>query len=220
MKNKKKLVIIQRNPVRTRNRILEKSGLLFAKNGYAGTPLSAILAAAKINKRMIYHYFGDKEGLYKAVFIKKWGELKSWFDQAFSKWVEEKGMPVSDHRPLLGHALELFFDFMASHREFVRLLMWEGLEGGHISRGIWADVRGPLFVQIEFLIKQVQKEGWISEQVDPGHLVISFLGAVVSYFGFASSIGDMIHKTDPLSPAVLTDRKKQIRLLMEGLYNK
>ena len=53
-----------RNPVRTRSRLLAAGVKLFAARGYHGVAVDEIVAVARCNKRMLYHYFGDKEGLY------------------------------------------------------------------------------------------------------------------------------------------------------------
>ncbi len=51
----------------TRARILSAATDEFAANGYSGARIEAISRAAGANPRMIYHYFGDKDGLYVAV---------------------------------------------------------------------------------------------------------------------------------------------------------
>ena len=51
----------------TRDRILEAAKQEFAQEGFAGARVDAIARLAGANKQLIYHYFGDKEGLFKAV---------------------------------------------------------------------------------------------------------------------------------------------------------
>ena len=52
-----------RNPQQTQHRLIEVAASLMADLGAAGLRVDQVAALAKINKRMIYHYFGDKEGL-------------------------------------------------------------------------------------------------------------------------------------------------------------
>ena len=54
-----------RNPERTRTRILSAALKEFAAKGFAGARVDNIARRAAINKRMLYHYFGDKEGLFR-----------------------------------------------------------------------------------------------------------------------------------------------------------
>jgi AcrR family transcriptional regulator len=58
--------IVRRDPEGTRRRILDASAEHFSLHGPEGARVDAIAAAAGVNKRMLYHYFGDKEGLFQA----------------------------------------------------------------------------------------------------------------------------------------------------------
>ena len=52
-----------RNPELTRQRLIEVTAQAMAQYGGAGVRVDRIAAESGINKRMIYHYFGGKEGL-------------------------------------------------------------------------------------------------------------------------------------------------------------
>lgn len=52
----------------TRQRLLEAARDEFATYGIAGARVDRIAAAAQSNKAQIYHYFGNKDGLFDAVF--------------------------------------------------------------------------------------------------------------------------------------------------------
>jgi len=47
----------------------------FAANGYEGTPLRKIASGAKVNQALINYYFGSKEELYLAIFLRRGSEL-------------------------------------------------------------------------------------------------------------------------------------------------
>lgn len=55
-----------RNPERTRRKILDAAVDEFAARGYAGARVDRIAASAGVNKRMIYHHFGNKLGVFEA----------------------------------------------------------------------------------------------------------------------------------------------------------
>ena len=57
----------RRDPDATKSRILAAAWHEFAQKGFAGARVDAIAARSGANKRMIYHYYGDKEGLFVAV---------------------------------------------------------------------------------------------------------------------------------------------------------
>lgn len=60
------------DPPDTRDRLLEAGAEMFAMAGLSGTRIQQITARAGINERMIYHHFGSKEGLYRAVLEEQW----------------------------------------------------------------------------------------------------------------------------------------------------
>ena len=51
----------------TRERILQAASEAVLHSGAGGLRVDSVAQAANANKRMIYHYFGDKEGLIRAV---------------------------------------------------------------------------------------------------------------------------------------------------------
>src|SRR5256886_17609985 len=67
-----------RHPERTRERILAAALKEFAAKGFHGARVDLIARRARINKRMLYHYFGNKEGLFKAVLRRKISERQAW----------------------------------------------------------------------------------------------------------------------------------------------
>src|SRR3954454_8570736 len=102
-----------RDPVRTRERILAAALREFADKGFAGARVDAIAAAASINKRMLYHYFGDKEGLFREVLRNKMAQRRAWNLHTPDDPVE--GLPY-------------WFDLARKDREWIRLLEWEALQ--------------------------------------------------------------------------------------------
>jgi AcrR family transcriptional regulator len=119
-KSKKAAAGSVRNPDRTRSRILAAAVTEFAAKGQAGARVDAIARRAGSNKRMLYHYFTDKEGLYRAVLRDKIAERRSQFETA-------PGDPVEN--------LPFRFEMMYRDQEWIRLLGWEALEnkGGRVQ---------------------------------------------------------------------------------------
>jgi len=58
----------QNLPAAKRRRILDGALDEFAANGYGGASLNALVAKLGISKGSIFQYFGDKAGLFRAVF--------------------------------------------------------------------------------------------------------------------------------------------------------
>lgn len=66
----------------------------FVRLGPAGARVDAIVAAAGVNKRMLYHHFGDKQGLYQAVLAASADEQGS-FSEARARLLAWEGLSES-----------------------------------------------------------------------------------------------------------------------------
>jgi len=202
---------VKRDPVKTRETILACATKAFAKAGFLGTSLSEILDRAKVNKRMIYHYFSSKEGLYRAVHIQQWQALEAWFAVRITQ-SSQGGAFQLDNENLLNEALTIFHEFIAHNQIFVRLMMWDGLEGGGVSRSIWKDIRGPIYFRMEALVQAAQAASLMTKELKPDHLIVTFMGAISFYFAYANSLEDIFHRP-PLSQEMMNERKEQVMKL-------
>jgi AcrR family transcriptional regulator len=106
---------VGRNPDRTRQLILDAALKEFAARGFAGARVDVIARRAAVNKRMLYHYFQDKQGLFKAVLRYKIDARKS--------EVAAKG-PNLD----VDANLPVWFRQNCQDADWVRLLAWESLQ--------------------------------------------------------------------------------------------
>jgi len=149
--------VAERNPARTRERILSAALKEFAANGFAGARVDAIARRAAINKRMLYHYFGDKEGLFRAVLRRKIAERQAWAENL-------SGAPAE--------SLAFWFEASCKDRDWVRLLEWEALQGDEQKvideKQRLAAVSGGLK-----RIRQRQARGQLSGEFDPRHVMLA-----------------------------------------------
>jgi AcrR family transcriptional regulator len=115
----------------TRDSILRAATKVFAKHGYAGGRIEQISKAAKSYDRMIYYYFGSKEGLFIAVLE----EMYRRFNEAESKLALD-GVPPVD---ALKDVIRFMWVHYQKHPEFITLLNTENLHRGkHISKSLRA----------------------------------------------------------------------------------
>lgn len=61
----------------TRDHILNVAEEAFAAGGYAGTSLREIAERADVNSALVQYYFGSKEGLFGAIFLRRGKELSA-----------------------------------------------------------------------------------------------------------------------------------------------
>ena len=64
------------DPERTMAEILKVATTEFADKGLAGARIDEIAEATSTSKRMIYYYFGSKDGLYVAVLEAAYGRMR------------------------------------------------------------------------------------------------------------------------------------------------
>ena len=64
------------DPEGVRRNIIEEATREFAQKGYGGARVDAIAARTRTSKRMIYYYFGSKEGLYLAVLEEAYSAIR------------------------------------------------------------------------------------------------------------------------------------------------
>ena len=69
MKKTRKRAPVGKNPERTRANIIDVATAEFAERGLSGARVDRIAERTQTSKRMLYYYFGDKEGLYRAVLL-------------------------------------------------------------------------------------------------------------------------------------------------------
>ena len=66
----------KRDPEGVRRDILSVAMDEFSQNGLSGARIDEIAARTRTSKRMIYYYFGDKEGLYKRVLEEAYAQVR------------------------------------------------------------------------------------------------------------------------------------------------
>ncbi|HLX95643.1 MAG TPA: TetR family transcriptional regulator [Verrucomicrobiae bacterium] len=146
-----------RNPRRTRERILSAALQEFALNGFAGARVDAIAQRAAINKRMLYHYFGNKERLFREVLRLKMVQRQAWAETL-------SGDPAE--------SLSFWFEAACKDADWVRLLEWEALQNTD-RRLIDKKNRRAATARGLERIRQRQARGLISSELDPRHVMLT-----------------------------------------------
>ena len=111
----------------TREAILRAATKVFARHGFAGGRIEQISKAAKSYDRMIYYYFGSKEGLFIAV-----------IEDTYRRFNEaEQALALNTSAPLqaLQAMIRFVWGYYQKHPEFISLLNNENLmRGKHIAK--------------------------------------------------------------------------------------
>jgi AcrR family transcriptional regulator len=110
------------DPARTMAGILEVATTEFADKGLSGARIDAIASATQTSKRMIYYYFGSKEGLYLAVLEASYRRMRE----------IEAELHLEDLAPVaaLRRLVEFTFDHHRGNEDYIRLVMNENMARG------------------------------------------------------------------------------------------
>jgi AcrR family transcriptional regulator len=167
-----------RDAERTQGAILAAAEAEFAAKGLAGARVDVIAEQAGANKRMLYYYFGSKEGLYIAVLERAYGAMRE----------AERALALTELAPLdaIRRLVEFKFDYCREHPTIIPLLAGENMHGGtYVKRSRkLREMHHVLVDMIQRVLEAGEKEGTIRPGIDPLHLYISI--SAVSYLYFSN----------------------------------
>ena len=143
----------------TRDNILKAATKVFARYGYEGGSVEKISKAAKSFDRMIYYYFGSKEGL----FIEVLEETYRRMNDAESKLDLDAAKPVD----ALQAVIRFVVGYYRKNPEFITLLNTENLhKGKHISKSMRArEYSSPAIEVIRRVLESGQAQGLFRKDV-------------------------------------------------------
>ena len=110
------------DPERTRAAILQAAVTEFGEKGLAGARIDAIAAATQTSKRMIYYYFGNKDGLYLAALEHSYAQVRD----------RESSLQLDDMDPetALRCLVTVMFDHHLGNENYIRIVMSENMNRG------------------------------------------------------------------------------------------
>jgi AcrR family transcriptional regulator len=189
-----------RDPERTQERILAAALTEFASKGFAGARVDAIARAAGVNKRMLYHYFGHKQGLFRAVLLRKIRERAGWADAA----------PLDP-----GENLAFWFELASRDRDWIRLLQWEGLQGG-TGKLVAGDERRAAFQRAVARLRDRQAERRLAPDLDLAHTMLALIAVTTFPLAFPQ-LTRLVTGHGPADPSFRRQHAAFLRRLADAL---
>jgi TetR/AcrR family transcriptional regulator len=189
----------------TASRILNAAEEHFAAQGLAGARTDQIALAAHANKAMLYYYFGNKRRLHRAV-------LENLLRQFRSRVLAPLPKSLSASEKLL-EIVNGYFDFLATHPNYPRLVQREAMEPGRFD---WM-VR-EYFRPLHQLLARTLDEGMASREfrtLDADQLAQITMGMTTSYFAAAPILSQLVGH-NMLAPQAVAARK---RALLDFLHH-
>jgi AcrR family transcriptional regulator len=164
---------------RTRDAILKAAEQEFAAKGLFGARVDEISKRARTNKRMIYYYFGSKEGLYLIVLERVYQGLRG----------AERTLHLSHFEPeqAIRTLIEANFAYSRAHPEMISLINSENLhKAKHLRKSkLVRQLHSPLVRLLEDILKEGVAKGIFRRGIDPVDLYITIAG--IGYFFLANN---------------------------------
>lgn len=195
-------------PKRTRNSVRTKAAILaaardeFCEQGFNGARVDAIAERAKANKRLLYHYFGNKEALYSAVLLDAYQEIRR----------GERELSLSQVPPMeaMDRLVRFTFRHFLANPWFPRLLAVENLQNARFLKQI-KDIpalHSPLVAELRNILRRGHDLGLFRTDVDPMQLYISIAGLGYFYVSNLKTLSVIFGK-DLNQFAVIQEREAQ-----------
>ncbi len=189
-----------RDPDRSKRDILDAARTEFVEYGLEGARVDRIAERAGANKRMLYHYVGNKEALYARVLLDAYRDIRA----------GEAELHLGELAPADAMAKLVGFTFDHFERKpwFLRLLATENIQRAAFVKTL-PEIRAlhsPLVSQIRDVLAAGEAAGIFRAGVDPVQLYITIAG--ISYF-YMSNIHTLsvIFDTPLDSPAAMATRR-------------
>lgn len=163
-----------RDPEGTKERIMQEAEKQFAKVGPFEASVNVIAENAKINKRMIYHYFGSKEELYRAVLKENLEKIYEMETRAFEK--------QEDLIANVRQGIRDYYYFLRDNPNYVKINAWEDVAGGHVTRDLVRDTLLIGYEKLQIVYQEGVKRGIFRDDLDLDQMIISLNALCFSTF--------------------------------------
>lgn len=181
-----------RNPQRTREALLDAALAEFSEKGRAGARTSAIAARAGVNKQLISHHFGGKDGLYRAL-VERWLAEEEEYD--------EPELPLAE---LVARYVEEGTGYRALHRLLLRASLEDEDGGGGVGAEDLARMR------------ERQRAGEIGGDLDPAFVLLALQAIAAAGIVFPAD-ARRVTGLDPASEEFAAWQAAQLRALVRRL---
>ncbi|TSE35211.1 HTH-type transcriptional repressor NicS [Tepidimonas fonticaldi] len=191
------------DPERTMQDILEVATREFAAKGLTGARIDEIAELTRTSKRMIYYYFGSKEGLYIAVLEDAYRRIRH----------IESELHLEDLPPeeALRTLVAFTFDYQNANPDFIRLVMNENIHRGEFlaqSQTI-QQLNVPAIDAVRTVYERGCATGVFRDDLDPVDLHMSI--SALCFFNVSNRhTFSLIFKRDMASPEALAARRASI----------
>jgi TetR/AcrR family transcriptional regulator len=155
-----------------RTQIAKAATRLFAKYGFSGVTTRQIADAAGVNEALLYRHFPNKEALYTEIIKRKIEEQGGFLDPA--------KLGGEDDREIMKYIITAFIDQISGDKNFMRLMLFSGLEDHRLSTEFLGRRIGDVMPQIARYFERRMESGAFC-RIDPRIAMRALVGMVIHY---------------------------------------
>jgi len=170
--NDKATEVPQRDRDRTSGVILSAATELFLERGYAAVPISLIAKQANVTKSLIYHYFGDKRGLWLAV---RDTSVAVYAVQQRAVFSSNNTGPTKNG---VAASATAYFSFLQKQPDMARMFALESFDGDFEPGETEQELQASGIVFVEHL----QRSGVIRDDLDASMALAAFNDLIEHWF--------------------------------------
>jgi TetR/AcrR family transcriptional regulator len=196
----------ERNAPLTKKRILDAAELEFGTRGFAGARLRDIAEAAGVQAALIHHYWGDKQGLYRAVIDRAMGPIstESWSLLSASRTLDE----------LVAGFIDLLGRFYAEHQNLLGIVRHEMGSGESVLADVLREQAGPIAAAIAERLAGFQDTGEVRGDATPSELIAIAMGAIAFPFADPRVVEALVPGAVPSGELALERRIRTVTALV------
>ncbi len=198
----------RRDPEATRARIFAAATQEFTRHGYAGARGDRIAVRARCSERMVYYYFGSKDGLYREVLEGVYESLR----------LAEQSLDLDrlEPRAALIEFCRFVWRYYLEHPEFIGLVNSENLQQArHLRKsGKLDELVTPVVGMLEVLLARDRAAGVFRDGIDANELYIAIAALGYFYLSNTHTLSAVLGR-DLRAPAQLEQHWRQSALVVE-----
>ena len=195
-----------RDAERSRQTILQAAELEFSEKGFFGARVDEIAARANINKRMLYAYYQDKQGLYQQVLASVYARMEELEERLVARQLQGK--------ELIQEIISAYFDFLHNNRSFVNILMWENLNQGQCLQQVQRSyIERSTIKYFEKALEDGKRTGVFRQSIDSWQTVLSLITICFANFSNQYTLS-VLFDTNLGDEALVAERKKHTTEIM------
>lgn len=192
----------------------------FARAGFDGARVEEIAEKAGYNKALLFRYFDDKLGLYRAVMMRHCDEVATGQARTIGPAVPPADVPLTREmvQRFLEVAISWAFSFYQTHPTCARVFSWEAAEGWTMFRQVATQRERSRWVdEARRFLHRAQDAGLLRADLDVVLLVMMVIGLTQQYHLLLPRFELMFPGVDVTSAEALAHAREQmVKLIVNG----